>query len=242
MVWRRGTLSQFVADHKVAWEGVMAALTAGYVALSFFEDASDFSITPFTVALYGFSAVFLVEFTARCWDAPSRYRYLRSHWIDLITSFPLVGPLRALRLLRLLRMLRLGLSVRSLVIGSAIDNSWLIWPCLLLFWFGSAYGLWLAEHAVNRAIPTFTVALLDAFLTACTMGYGSFTPVTIEGKLISGLIVFVAIGLVGFTSARLTSIWLGDSNEQLPRTLTQIHQEMAQVRELLARLVAAAER
>jgi voltage-gated potassium channel len=225
----------------MVWEGVMAALTAVYVVLSFFEDATDFALSPYTVVLFVLSAVFVIEFAARCWDAPSRYAYVRVHWIDIITALPLVGPLRVLRLLRLLRFVRLGLSIRSLVIESRVDNLWLIWPCLLLFWFGSAYGLWLAEHSVNRTIASFSSALMYAFLTACTVGYGSFTPVTTEGKVISGLIVFVAIGLVGFTSARLTSMWLGQRDEQLPHKLNEIESDVAEIKELLVRLVERTE-
>src|SRR6202023_2923664 len=101
--WRRGALTQFVKDHEVPWEAAMAALTAVYIALSFVEDASNFEVNPTTAALLGLSVIFLLEFTVRCWDAASRHRYLREHWLDLVTSFPLVGPFRALRLLRLLR-------------------------------------------------------------------------------------------------------------------------------------------
>jgi voltage-gated potassium channel len=236
---RRGALTGFVTKHRVAWEVVMAALTATYVALSFFEDTTTtLAITPYTALLFALSAVFLGEFTARFWDAPDRRTYLRGHWIDLLTSFPLIGPLRALRMLRLLRFMRLGLAVRSLVLGSRVDNSWLIGPFLLFFWFASAYALWLAEHSVNPAITTFSSALLYAFLTACTVGYGSFTPVTIEGKLISGLIVFVAIGLVGFTSARLTAMYLNQKDEQLAPQLALIERDITEIKNLVALLAA----
>jgi len=216
----------------------MAGLTAVYVALSFFEDATSFTLSAYSVALFVMSGVFLIEFCVRFWDAPNRLHYLRGHWIDLLTSFPLVGPFRALRLLRLLRFMRLGLAVRSLVLGSRYDNSWLIWPFLILFWFGSAYALWVAEHDVNPAITTFNSALMYAFLTACTVGYGSYSPVTVEGKVISGLIVFVAIGLIGFTSARLTAMYLGQREEELPREISQIERDVAQIKELLVQLVS----
>ena len=235
---RRGALTEFVSRHRVAWEVVMAALTAVYVALSFFKDTTPLTLTPYTAALLALSAVFLAEFTARFWDAPDRRTYLRGHWIDLLTSFPLVGPLRALRMLRLLRFMRLGLAVRSLVLGSRVDNSWLIGPFLIFFWFASAYALWLAEHTVNPAITTFSGALLYAFLTACTVGYGSFSPVTIEGKLISGLIVFVAIGLIGFTSARLTAMYMNQKEEQLGPQLVLMERDITEIKSLVSQLAA----
>jgi voltage-gated potassium channel len=233
---RRGSITRFVTSHAIAWETAMAALTAVYVILSFFEDAATFTLNLFTGLLFTQSALFFAEFSARFWDSPQRLVYLRGHWIDLVTAFPLVGPLRALRLLRLLRFMRLGRSLRTLTLGRGHDTG-LIWPCLLLFWIGSAYALWLAEHSVNPAITDFKSALTYAFLTACTVGYGSFTPMTIEGKIVAGLIVFVAIGLIGFTSARLTSYWLGQRDDLLPRQLTEIERDIAAMKELLAALV-----
>src|SRR5437762_7281272 len=93
--FRRGALTSFVSRHRVLWEGVMAGLTAVYVALSFFEDATSFTFSAYSVALFVMSGVFLIEFCVRFWDAPNRLHYLRGHWIDLLTSFPLVGPFRA---------------------------------------------------------------------------------------------------------------------------------------------------
>lgn len=237
--WRRGDLTAFVKRNGIAWEGAMAALTAAYIALSFVEDASTFEINPFTASLVGLSLVFFAEFALRCWDAPSRHHYFREHWLDLVTSFPLVGPFRALRLLRLLRFFRLGLSVRRLVLGSGrLNNSWLVWPFLLVFWSASAYGLWVTEHSVNPVIRNFNDALMYAFLTAATVGYGSFTPVTLEGKIVAGAIVFVAIGLIGFTSARVTAMYLDQRDSELPGQLKAIEQELADIKTDLARLVA----
>ena len=235
--WQRGAVTEFVNRHDTGWEACMAVLTAAYVGLSFFEDVA-FALNLYTVILLSLSGLFLIEFGVRYWDASSRHEYLREHWIDLVTSFPLVGPLRALRLLRLLRFYRLMASVRRLVLGSSrVNDSWLVWPFVLLFWCGSAYALWLAEHAVNSKIATFNDALLYAFLTACTVGYGSFSPMTIEGKIISGMIVFVAIGLVGFTSARLTAMYLGQKDSELPDQLTVIERDIAEIKGLLAHLV-----
>jgi voltage-gated potassium channel len=120
----------------------MAGLTGIYVVLSFSEDTAPLDLNPATLALLSLSVVFLSEFGARCFDAKSRLGYLRGHWLDLITSIPLIGPLRLLRLLRLLRFLRLGLGVRTVAKSKrrreGEDLTWLIWPFVLLFLFTSA--------------------------------------------------------------------------------------------------------
>ena len=57
-----------------------------------------------TICWVAFAVIFLTEFSARCWDSPSRRHYLRSHWLDLGSCVPLVGGLRSVRILRLLRL------------------------------------------------------------------------------------------------------------------------------------------
>jgi voltage-gated potassium channel len=113
----------------------------------------------------------------------------------------------------------------------------MLWPFLLLFWFTAAYALWLAEHSVNPVIQTFSSALMYSLLTACTVGYGSFTPMTIEGKLICGDIVFVAIGIIGFASARLTATILNQSDEEMPWQVATMERDIAEMKELLKELV-----
>src|ERR1041385_5568635 len=108
----RGRLTAFVARHQVAWEVAMAALTVAYVVLTLLDDAAVRGL-PEVLAVV-LSVVFLLEFGARCWDAPSRVAYLRTHWIDLVTCIPAVGPLRALRLVRLLGLVRLAGRTRAL--------------------------------------------------------------------------------------------------------------------------------
>jgi hypothetical protein len=56
--------------------------------------------------------------------------------------------------------------------------------------------------------------------------------VTPEGKVIAGLIVFVAVGLVGLTSARLTAFWMGQKDDTTV-ALERIEHELSQLKRLL---------
>lgn len=71
-------------------------------------DAVNWTITLF----------FTLELTLRCMCAPSRRRFFREYWVDILALLPLLRvfrTFRALRLLRLLRILRLvGFFARSL--------------------------------------------------------------------------------------------------------------------------------
>src|ERR1035437_734278 len=83
--------------------------------------------------------IFLTEFFVRLWDAPSRKVYLRQHWLDLISSLPLVGGLRGLRILRLLR-LGAVLKIFNLAEHEAErynldrESMWYMGPILFILW------------------------------------------------------------------------------------------------------------
>ena len=116
-VWDRGSLTRFVEGHALAWELTTGALTVVYVVLAFMQDQG--SSGPVTAGVLTLAALFVVEFSARLYDAPSRGAYFKRHWLDLITCIPVAGSFRALRLVRLLAFIRLGAVVRALGVGAA---------------------------------------------------------------------------------------------------------------------------
>jgi voltage-gated potassium channel len=235
----RGRLTAFVSRHQVGWELAMAALTIVYAALTLLDDEAVRGLPE--VLAVALSLVFLAEFCARCWDAPARVEYLRGHWLDLVTCIPAVGPLRALRLVRLLGLIRLAVRVRALGLAgsqtSAAVGPWMIAPTLVLLWFSAAEGFWLAEHGRNPAIASFGDALYLALMTVTTVGYGDVRPLTAEGKLVAGGLVFIGLGLLGFASSRLAVVWLRSEREtaQLEREVRELRREVARLADGLER-------
>lgn len=231
----RGALTTFVRRHEPAWDVVMGVLTIVYVVLAFSEDsANSFE----SYAIWALAVVFLLEFSARCYDSIDRWAYLRSHWLDLITAIPIPGipGLRALRLLRLLRLARVGVLVRHRLVAQGWDEFAIIWPTLVLFWVGSALALWLVEHdAPGSTITTFPDAMTAAFLTAATLGFGRHgLPVTQDGQIIAALVVFFALGLWGFASSSLTRVWLNAHQDSSAVALEDLRREIQAMREQLA--------
>lgn len=65
-----------------------------------------------------------------------------------------------------------------------------------------------AERASEAAnITTFGDALWWATATVATVGYGDFTPVTLEGRVVAVMLMIVGIGLVGTVTGAMAS-WL----------------------------------
>nr|WP_268884738.1 potassium channel family protein [Bifidobacterium longum] len=55
----------------------------------------------------------------------------------------------------------------------------------------------------------FGTALWWAFVTVTTVGYGDFSPVTFQGKIIAVVLMFTGIALIGIVTATLAS-WIVD--------------------------------
>jgi voltage-gated potassium channel len=245
LMLERGAITHFVARHELPWEIAMGALTAVYVVIAFMEDELAPGFNGQTVVVLVVALLFLLEFSVRFLDAPSRLHYLRGHWLDLVTCIPLIGVLRVLRFARLLRFLRIAAVIRAFLVGresgAEIRGSrvgWLLAPTLLIFWAASAYGFWLVEHGVNPAIKNFGDALYLSFLTATTLGYGEVRPVTADGRIIAGLVIFAAIGLFGFASSQLTLLWLGQEEDvsALKRRLFSVQKELAAQHNMLEQI------
>ncbi|HET7724803.1 MAG TPA: ion channel [Propionibacteriaceae bacterium] len=147
---------------------------------------------------------FGVDFAIRIVLADDRRGYALRHWYDVaLIALPLLRPLRLLRLVALFRVLdrSVGASLagRALVyaVGAATFSV-----------FMGALAVLDAERASDHAnITNLGDALWWAVSTVATVGYGDFTPVTFEGRVVAVVLMLVGIGLVGTVTAAMAA-WL----------------------------------
>src|SRR5260370_537759 len=114
-------------------------LNAGVRGLGVSPDQGSSRLVTFGVG--GLAAAFIVEFTLRVYDSPSRKSYLRRHWLDIVTCLPVIGPFRLLRLVRLVGFIRLGAAARAYGVGAAASDRlprgiglWVLSPILITRW------------------------------------------------------------------------------------------------------------
>jgi voltage-gated potassium channel len=161
-------------------------------------------------------AVFLADFIARFRRAPSKWRFLRWGWIDLLASIPEIAVLRWGRLFRLFRLLRLVRALRTLrdffcimYASRARGGAASVIVIVFLVMSLSSIGILLVETRPDAKIHTAGDALWWAITTITTVGYGDLYPITDAGRFIAAGLMVCGVGLFGTFSGLVATFLLG---------------------------------
>lgn len=156
------------------------------------------------VASWAVWALFTLDFLWRFRLADGRLRFVRTHVPELLTVvLPMLRPLRVLRVLSLANLMSrrsdsaVFLSVAQVIAGSVA----------LLVTIGSLAMLDAERGAENANIESIGDALWWGVVTITTVGYGDYYPVTLTGRVIATVMMFLGIALVGVVTASI-SAWV----------------------------------
>lgn len=215
----RDRYNAFIERHEVAWELVMGAFAAAFVAVGFASDDAPSSMQPALAAVeIALTAILVAEFATRLAAAYNRRAYLRGHWVDLVALIPTARGLRLLRLLRLLSHIRTFAGVYRAL--SHFDWTARHGGLLLLFiaWLGvaviSSTAVYFAEVGVNGDITDPLDALSWGIVTLTTVGYGDVYPVTPEGRLAGAVLMVLGITLFAAITGTITSSIIARGREE----------------------------
>ena len=150
--------------------------------------------------------VFVVDYVVSLWLADDRWRWFKHNLFTLLTiALPMLRPLRLLRLLTVLHVLNRtsGMAVRGRITVYAVG------AVGMLMYVGALAVYSVEREASGSTITAVGTALWWAFVTVTTVGYGDFSPVTFQGKIIAVVLMFTGIALIGIVTATLAS-WIVD--------------------------------
>lgn len=184
--------------------------------------------------------IFFADFVGNLVFSKDRLGYLKWGWIDLISSIPMVGPLRVGRVARIVRILRVLRAIRSTktlvfyVLQRRSESTLMAVSALsiLLVVFASI-AILEVEQVANANIQSPEDALWWAFVTITTVGYGDKFPVTSEGRIIAAILMTAGVGLFGTFTGYVASWFLDAEQEQQTSELDAIRAELAEMRRLL---------
>lgn len=197
------------------------------------------ALTVVSVSLW---VVFTIDYAARLYLALERWRFVRTHPLDLLVIvLPFLRPLRALRLLRLLRAASL--------LGSANKRAKRSLHARVSAYVGASVVVMLGIAAVamveaERRSPDANITSLPdglwwAATTVSTVGYGDRYPVTGLGRLVAVALMVVGIALLGVVTASVAAFFVSriqDVQEAEERTEATLSDVLAELREVRARL------
>lgn len=165
-------------------------------------------------------ALFTLEYFLRVFSAPSAPRYIFSFWgiVDFLAIFPYYffndsQWVRALRFLRIFRLLRRSRALARFAEAfmEARSELMVFGTTAFIMLFIAAAGIYQFEHeAQPEVFSSIPESLWWAVVTLTTVGYGDVYPITPLGRLFTGLVMIIGLGVVagltGVIASALTHV------------------------------------
>lgn len=194
------------------------------------------SIEIFTITM------FTIEYFLRIWSCTVlekyrhpikgrlRYMFSAGSIVDMLSILPFYLPLilgmdlrfiMTLRLLRFLRLLKLGRYMQASVklvrvIQKKKEELILSFSLTLLLIIVSSSLMYTIEHAAQPGVfSSIPHTMWWAVSTLTTVGYGDIIPVTALGKLLTGLISLLGVGLFALPTGILVSGFATEFNKEV---------------------------
>jgi voltage-gated potassium channel Kch len=172
--------------------------------------------------------VFVIDFVYRLKTAPSRwgYFYRQRGFLDLLSCIPTLRIFRVFRVVRAIRIVRkLGgprvfRELRQELASGALYL--VIFVGILTLEVVGLLELRFEEYAPGANITTAGDALWWGYVTATTVGYGDYYPVTTGGRLAGLIMLTVGVGLFATFSGFLANAFLSPRRRKPAETTPEL--------------------
>jgi len=181
--------------------------------------------------------IFVIDFVYRLRTAPSKSGYFigQRGYLDLLSCIPALRIFRLFRIFRAVRITRrLGgprvlRELRQELASGALY--FVVFVGITVLEFVGLLELRFEEHAPGANITTAGDALWWGYVTATTVGYGDYYPVTTGGRIAGLVMLTVGVGLFATFSGFLANAFLSPRTRQ--PTGPSPTPEVAELRKLL---------
>ena len=202
--------------------------------------------TALTVTNYSIWAAFAVDYFARLYLAERRWRYVRTHVLDLlIVALPMLRPLRFFRVLRFVSVAAIAHKRASASLHGRMLTYVAVTTVVSLVLAGALIRD-VEAPAEGSNIHTLSDGLWWAVTTVTTVGYGDRYPVTDIGRIIAFALMLIGIALLGVITASIATWFvdrlkgvteeIGSSEERTDRRFDEVMSELRALRAEVASL------
>lgn len=164
--------------------------------------------------------LFMVDYAVRVWAAPSRSRYIFSFWglVDLLAFLPALitagmdlSSARLARLLQLARLLKIVRLTRAVdymldAFAEVKDELLVFLATVIVLLFLASVGIYHFErHAQPDTFASVPHAMWWAVATLTTVGYGDIVPITAGGRIFTGFVLMIGLGIIAVPTAIISA-------------------------------------
>ncbi len=201
-------------------EIIISTITVISVAVTIILYVSDLSVDQ-EAAIYIFDSIVTIiliyDYCDRLKKSENKKKFLVEHIYEIPALLPLIffsfmeyeasiaAALRAMRIIRLFRLLRLLRLINLFKMAKFLKASGFIYLVILLvvsIIFGAIGILVVEEENPDSTIKNFGDALWFSTTTITISGFGDVVPSTIEGRIISAILIIVGLTtILGFISS-----------------------------------------
>ena len=169
--------------------------------------------------------VFTVEYLLRFYVADKKVKYIFSFYglVDLIAILPFyiftnidLRSIRIVRLLRLIKLFRFNKSMITLKAAlSKIKNELILFSFItFILLYISSIGIYFFENSAQpENFKSIFHCLWWAVCTLTTVGYGDIYPITNGGKIFTGIVTLIGVGIIAIPTGLIASSFISALKE-----------------------------
>ena len=169
-----------------------------------YSSVINLSTFPYVVIDNTILIIFAIDYFTRLLTAENKFKFFKTHLLDLLAIIPFNTIFSFFRFARALRVVRLSRAFR-LTRLAGITGILQERAKKFLHRGGLIYYLWLSVILIIIASAIYFLAegasysdsIWWAIVTATTVGYGDISPHTLMGRIAAILLMFNGIGLIG---------------------------------------------
>jgi len=171
-----------------------------------------------------FTGIFVVELSVRFLVAPSKGRFFRTYWIDILAVLPLMRAFRILRLLRLLRLFRFGVMLDRRVtrftglFRRGLEGYMVVLFAIITFVLVGALAMTILEGHTNASFGSFEEAIWWSVLSLIAGEPIGGEASTGGGRVVQLMVMLGGVTIFAMFTGTFTAVVirvLGDRTEEI---------------------------
>lgn len=172
------------------------------------------------------SALFALEYGLKFWLAPRKGYFFTRHIIDLLAILPILRVFRIGRAIKLLRLFRL---LRVMRVGGLLADRLTSWGAearrhtaenliiSIYFAFSVVFGtvgILVFEKGAGSGFESLGDGLWWCLVTITTVGYGDKFPVTVGGRIVATVLMFIGLSFYALLTGLLSTMLIERSRRE----------------------------